>query len=208
MMTKDQRVSRMIKETITFETSLSRLPNNKRQPEDITQSPQKNIFGTPTRGIPLPRQLNNSYSFDQSKDRLERQTRSRAKKARDEVIDENTSDSDRSVKTVELAEDIKLLHIDSAEVKSDGGKKDESRDDDSGDDIHNPPRAQKIDHEREITLSARRAALEARSYTEKSGGSKSEEESEFAASINSKQVLQQTWMMKKKTTTKEVDKMG
>ena len=134
------------------------------------QSPEKYIFGTPTRGLPLPHQLKNSYSFDQSKDRLERQTRSRAKKARDEVIDEYTSDSDRSVKTVELAEDTKLEHIDIAEVNSNDGKEDESGDDDSGDDICSPPLAHKIDHEREITLSARRAALEARSYTEKNQG--------------------------------------
>ena len=79
-------------ETITFETSPSRPINNKRVPKDISQSPQKNICGSPTRGLPVPHQLNRSYSLGQPRDRLER-TRSKAKKAREEKIEQLSKNS-------------------------------------------------------------------------------------------------------------------
>ena len=73
-------------DTSKMETSPSRHLGYKRRPKDITQSLRKNISGPPTtRGIPNPHQLNSLYSVGQSKDRLERHKRSRAKKVKDEM---------------------------------------------------------------------------------------------------------------------------
>ena len=167
-------------DTSKMETLPSRHPGSKLQPKDIMQSPHNNFSRSPiTRGLPNLRQLNITYTADQSKDRLERHTRSRTKKAEDEMLDDCVSDSDRLEKYAVLAEDTKLMHTNSEE----GG---------SGDDICSPSRSHSTITNTEDEHSVRRAAVNTMTYMDDSGGSESEEESDFAAAINSKQCLQLT----------------
>ena len=86
-----------------------------------------------------------------------------------------------------MEEKTDLLRIYSEDVESKGNKEVESHSDDSSTSIRSPPQALRIDPEREKNISARRAALEARSYTDESGASESVQVSECSAVMNSKE---------------------
>ena len=112
------------------------------------------------------------------------------KKAREEKIDQDNLDVDQPIETViteVLAEKTDLLCINSEDVESESNKEVESHSDDSSNSICSPPQALRIDPEREENISARRAALEARSYTDESVDSESVQDSECAAVMNSKE---------------------
>ena len=81
------------------------------------------------------------------------------------------------MKSAELTEDTKLMDINSEEGKS-------------SDDICSPPGSHNINSNAEDKHSARRAAVNAKTYLENSGSSETEDEYEFVAAINSKHYLQ------------------